>query len=139
ELCRLAAELGRREMWRRLGFASEAHCCRERLGIGRSSLEEKQVLAARASRLPEVEAAAVNGIIAVTAALLLTRMATKKAATAWVEQARQRALKHLRQEVDFVRRALCKVPGHEDEPPRADVIAASLALNGELASGRAAP
>src|SRR5690606_2503912 len=38
ELGRLAMKLRRHEVWRRLGFASEAHYCRERLGLGRSSL-----------------------------------------------------------------------------------------------------
>src|SRR5690606_38113873 len=32
---------------------------------------------------------------------------------------------------------LCKVPGHEGRPPSAGVMAASLALQGALASGRA--
>src|SRR5690606_41153080 len=32
---------------------------------------------------------------------------------------------------------LCKVPGHEGRPPSAEVMAASLALQGALASGRA--
>src|SRR5690606_5594998 len=40
ELGRLAMKLRRHEVWRRLGFASEAHYCRERLGLGRSSLVE---------------------------------------------------------------------------------------------------
>src|SRR5690606_22104124 len=31
---------------------------------------------------------------------------------------------------------LCKVPGHEGRPPSAEVMAASLALQGALASGR---
>src|SRR5690606_28650142 len=97
----------------------------------------KRVLAARLSRLPRLGAAAVRGTIGVSAALLLTRVATEKTAAAWVERARQRTLKHLREEVTFVERVLCKVPGHEGRPPSAEVMAASLALQGALASGRA--
>src|SRR5690606_21542580 len=126
ELGRLAMKVRRHEVWRRLGFASEAHYCRERLGLGCSSLEEKRVLGARLSRLPRRGAAAARGTIGVSAALLLTRVATEKTAVVWGERARQRTLKHLREEVTFVERVLCKVPGHEGRPPSAEVMAASL-------------
>src|SRR5690606_3074583 len=104
ELGALAEELRRHEVWRRLGFASEAHYARERLGLGRTALEDKRLMAKRLARLPLVLKAVRRGLVSVTAALLITRVATAKTVAAWVERARQRTLKHLREEVAFVER-----------------------------------
>lgn len=137
ELGALAEELRRHEVWRRLGFASEAHYARERLGLGRTALEDKRLMAKRLARLPLVLKAVRRGLVSVTAALLITRVATAKTVAAWVERARQRTLKHLREEVAFVERVLARVPAHAGWPPNPETMQASLALEGEVSSGRA--
>jgi hypothetical protein len=88
------------EVWRRLGFATEAQYARERLGVSVSSLKAKRVLASRAAKVPELAAALSSGRIGYEAAYLLSRVVTTKTAREWIARAEQRTVKHLREEVD---------------------------------------
>jgi hypothetical protein len=88
------------EVWRRLGFATEAQYARERLGVSLSSLKAKRILAARAGRVPELATALSSGRVGYEAAYLLSRLVTPRTADAWIRHAERRTVKHLREEVE---------------------------------------
>jgi hypothetical protein len=102
------------DLWRRLGFASEAQYARERVGVSLSSIKAKRLLAARAGRLPELATALSSGRIGYEAAYLLSRVVTPKTAAAWVSLAERRTIKHLREEVEAAE--LMLRVGREREP-----------------------
>ncbi len=87
-------------LWLRLGFTSEAHYVRERIGLSLSSLKAKRALAVRAVDMPAIAAALSGGIIGYEAAYLVSRVATPVTVEAWVARARERTVKHLREEVE---------------------------------------
>jgi hypothetical protein len=99
-----------------LGYATESQYARERLGISRSSLVARRALAARLEALPVVTEALGSAQIAVEAALQLVRIATPRTERAWVERARQRTVKHLREEVAAALVAV-RLSGEADCPP----------------------
>lgn len=132
----LAQELHRHEVWLRLGFASEEHHARERLGLCMSSLKQKRLLAQRLQHQPEVRRAVLQGLVPFRAAVLITRVATPKNANQWVERARQRTIKNLAEEVAFVERVLARHPRHPAPPPSPKTMRASLAVEGHIKSGR---
>jgi hypothetical protein len=97
----IVAECARKaEVWRRLGFASEAQYARERVGVSLSSLKAKRILAARAGRVPELATALSSGRVGYESAYLLSRVVTPKTASEWIRRAECRTVKHLRQEVE---------------------------------------
>jgi hypothetical protein len=102
--------------WRRLGYATESQYARERLGISRSSLVARRALAARLEGLPAVTKALGSAQIGVEAALQLVRIATPCTEHAWLERARQRTVKHLREEVAAALTAV-RLSGEADCPP----------------------
>jgi hypothetical protein len=113
EIRRLCAELSERdlalgivaggarkaEVWRRLGFATEAQYARERVGVSLSSLKAKRILAGRAARVPDLATALSSGRIGYEAAYLLSRVVTPRTVEEWIHRAEQRTVKHLREEV----------------------------------------
>ena len=99
ELSRGLLEFHRADGWRQLGFATEGQYARERLGISRSSLVARRALALHLEALPLVAQALGAGQLGVEAALQLVRVATPTSERAWVERARERTIKHLREEV----------------------------------------
>jgi hypothetical protein len=130
EVRRLAASLARQELtlsrllwrfhradgWRRLGYATETQYARERLGLSRSSLLARRSLALRLQALPHIASALGRASIGVEAALQLVRIATPATELAWLERARQRTVKHLREEVCAALSAV-RVSGEADCPP----------------------
>jgi hypothetical protein len=102
--------------WRRLGYATEAQYARERLGISRSSLVARRSLAARLEALPAVSEALGSAQIGVEAALQLVRIATPRTERVWLDRARQRTVKHLREEVGAALTAV-RLSGEADCPP----------------------
>ena len=62
--------------WQTLGFATEAHYARERLGMSRASLRSKLSLARRTQGLRHLIDALQQGQIGFEAAQLVTRIAT---------------------------------------------------------------
>jgi len=129
----LASELGGRDLflgqlarrsfesdaWRRLGYATFEHYARERIGLSASSVEAKIALARAVAQLPEVEDALVSGHIGACAAGLVARVAGPTTAKAWVERAKVRTVKHLREEVEAVE-LLARAEGRDVwrfEPP----------------------
>jgi hypothetical protein len=139
ELSRLLLQLHRADGWRRLGYATEAQYARERLGLSQSSLLARRQLALRLERLPVVRAALGAGQIGVEAAIQLVRVATTATEAAWVARARQRTIKHLREEVAAAQTAV-RWSGEGDCPPPVDAeLAAFQRLESVVVSGRFDP
>jgi hypothetical protein len=116
ELRRVSAELARRDLllgeaaeafwhgdgWRRLGYATESQYARERLGMSLSSVKAKRALARRSKPLSGLREAVMTRKVGFEAARLVSVVATPATAEAWVGRARERTVKHLREEVDAV-------------------------------------
>lgn len=119
ELARLLLEFHRADGWRRLGYATEAQYARERLGMSRSSVLARRALALRLESLPSIGAALGRAEIGVEPALQLVRIATPRTELAWLERARRRTVKHLRQEVAAALVAV-RISGEPDCPPPKD-------------------
>ena len=136
DVSRLLLMFHRADGWRRLGYATEAQYARERLGASRSSIVARRILALRLERLPGITAALGQGLIGVEAALQIVRVATINTEAAWIERARRRTIKHLREEVAA---ALTAVRWSDDVdcwPPVDAEMMAFQALEQAVVSGR---
>jgi hypothetical protein len=100
-LASLAERMHELEGWRRLGFASENQYARERLSISASSLRAKRALVRQLRPLPHVRRALGQGQIGFDAAGQLAQVATGQTEQQWVERARRRTAKHLREEIEL--------------------------------------
>jgi len=121
--------------WQALGFASEAHYARERLGMSRASLRSKLSLARRSQGLDHVADALQQGRIGFEAAQLIARIATADTERAWVDRATRRTFKHLREEVQAVEMA-ARFAGQTDRsPPSEEHIQQMQALERAILSG----
>ena len=123
--------------WQALGFTTEAHYARERLGMSRASLRSKVSLARRSQGLDHVADALQQGHIGFEAAQLLTRIATSTTERAWLTRATHRTFKHLREEVQAIEMATRFLGETDTSPPTEaqlqQVEAAERAiLSGEL-------
>jgi hypothetical protein len=137
ELAQVALRFHRADGWRRLGYATETQYARERLGMSQSSWLAKRALALRLEKLPRVAAALGADQLGVEAAVQLVRVATPTTEAAWVERARQRTIKHLREEVAAALIAL-RVSGEADcPPPQGPELDAFHELERAVVSGRA--
>lgn len=136
EVSRLVLRFHRAGGWRRLGYATETQYARERLGASVSSLRARRALALRLEALPQVAAALGSGQIGVEAALQVARVATARSQAAWVERARQRTVKHLKEEVAAALVAI-RHSGERNCPPPADgALVAYHELERAVVSGR---
>ncbi len=86
--------------WRRLGYANGAQYSRERLGVSLSSVKAKRRLVKRLADLGFLDAALARGELGYEAARLVAEVATRATVEAWVTRAKERTLKHLREEID---------------------------------------
>ena len=121
--------------WQSLGFATEAHYARERLGMSRASLRSKVSLARRSEGLDHVTDALQQGQIGFEAAQLIARIATPDTERAWLDRATRRTFKHLREEVQAVE-MLTRFAGQTDRsPPSEDHIQQMQALERAILSG----
>jgi hypothetical protein len=137
ELSQLLLQFHRSDGWRRLGYATEAQYARERLGISRSSMRSRRVLALRLEKLPHVAAALGSGQIGVEAALQVVRVATVSTQAAWVERAQRRTIKYLREEVVAALIAI-RMSGEANCPPPYDAdMTAFHELERAVVTGRA--
>jgi hypothetical protein len=121
--------------WQALGFASEAHYARERLGMSRASLRSKVSLARRSQGLAHVIDALQQGRIGFEAAQLLTRIATPTTERAWVNRATRRTFKHLREEVQAIEMATRFTGQTDRSPPSEEHIQQMQALERSILSG----
>ena len=121
--------------WQALGFATEAHYARERLGMSRASLRSKVSLARRSQGLDHVIDALQQGRIGFEAAQLLTRIATPNTERAWLTRATRRTFKHLREEVQAVEMS-ARFAGQTDRsPPSEEHIQQMQSLERAILSG----
>jgi hypothetical protein len=133
-----AAERARRvELWRRLGFASEPHYVRERLGIAISSLKQRRTMAVRSASLPEVATALESGEIGYEAACLISRIATPATVHEWLTRARERTFKHLREEVQAAELFVRFGRGRDQLPPTEATMSEVEGFERKVASGEA--
>jgi hypothetical protein len=136
EVASLALRFHRAGGWRTLGYATETEYARESLGMSRSSLLARRTLALRLEKLPGIAAALGAAQIGVEAALQLVRIATPKTEAAWIERARRRTIKHLREEVAAALTAV-RMAGESDCPPPEETEMAEFqALEQAVVSGR---
>ena len=136
ELSRLLGRFHRADGWRRLGYATETQYARERLGLSRSSLLARRSLALRLEALRLVASALGRAEVGVEAALQLVRIATPQTELAWLERARQRTVKHLREEVSAALSAV-RLSGESDcPPPRDEELERFQELERAVLSGR---
>ena len=123
--------------WRRLGFASEAQYARERLGVSVSSLRAKRALARRLRTLPVVRAALEAGAISFDAAQQIARVATEQTEPLWVERAKCRTAKHLREEVELAEMVARRAGQGGCLPPSEEQMNAYFGVERAIASGQA--
>ena len=136
ELSERSLRFHRGDGWRRLGYATESQYARERLGMSRSSLLARRGLALRLEKLPVVAAALRDGLIGVEVALQVVRVATPETEAAWLEHARRRTVKHLREEVSAALVAV-RISGHvECGPPAERAMDAFHELERAVVSGK---
>ena len=86
--------------WRRLGYATASQYARERLGASLSSVKAKRCLVKRLAELRFLAEAVDRGELGYEAARLVAQVATGATVEAWVTRARERTLRHLRDELD---------------------------------------
>ncbi|MGB7476113.1 MAG: HNH endonuclease, partial [Polyangiales bacterium] len=103
--------------WQTLGFTTEAHYARERLGMSRASLRSKLSLARRSQALHQVADALQQGQIGFEAAQLIARIATPTTERAWLTRATRRTFKHLREEVQAIEMATRYLGQTDTTPP----------------------
>lgn len=121
--------------WQSLGFVSEAHYARDRLGLSRASLRSKISLARRSRGLDHIVDALQQGHIGFEAAQLIARIATPHTEQAWVHRATRRTFKHLREEVQAVEMAT-RLGGQTDRsPPSEEHINHMQSLERAILSG----
>jgi hypothetical protein len=123
--------------WQRLGYATETQYARERLGLSPSSMLARRSLARRLEKLPSVSMALGAGHIGIEAALQVVRVATPRTQAAWVQRARQRTLKHLREEVGAALVAVRFSKESHCLPPTDGDLAAFQELERAVVSGDA--
>jgi hypothetical protein len=131
----LAESARKAEIWRRLGFASEAQYARERVGVSLSSLKAKRVLATRAGRVPELASALTSGEIGYEAAYLLSRVATRATVAEWIRLANRRTVKHLKEEVEAAELMIRMGRGREQTPLDERSLDALFELERAIVSG----
>jgi len=121
QLGNVLAVLGQNKAWRNLQFAGVGHYGVERLGMCRTTAEDRARLARALGRLPLVRRAYKDGRIGAEAALLLCRLleripAQRHVERAWSERAAHVTIKRLRDEVRIaLRRHMVGSRAHELE------------------------
>ena len=134
-LAKVLADMAERGAWPRLRFAGVGHYAEERLGVSRTSAEDR-VRAVRSLRqFPHLRAACEAGRIGFEASLLIVRILGRGPVPAdleraWVARAEEATVKRLRDEV----RALARTRSE-----RAAELAASAQAAGQSSSAHPAP
>src|SRR5690606_27758655 len=95
----------------------------------------RRALAGRLEKLPRVAEALGAAQIGVEAASQLARIATPNTEAAWVERARRRTIKHLREEVSAALTAVRHAGESDCPPPEEDEIAAYQDLERAVVGG----
>ena len=136
ELRGVAAELASRDLafgsaleaffaadgWRRLGYSTAAHYARERLGLSLSSIKDRRQLARRIRKLPALGRAIQERVIGYEAARLVASVATPVTINEWLTRARERTVRHLREEIDAAELAARHTDKSVVLPPGDDLL-----------------
>ena len=125
--------------WAILGYVSETQYARERLGMSRAEMYRQARLARDCQRLSAIRDAVRAGTLGSSHAGLLVRVATPQTEQAWLERAKRRTVKHLKEEVDAVERVRRYVTDSDDTlaPPTEAEMALIHAVDREVLTGRA--
>jgi hypothetical protein len=138
-LARLLDDVARSGIWRVLGFKDVASWARERLGMSRSSLEHRATLVRRLDASPALARAVEAGDVGYESALLVSRVVERgteaAVAEAWVDRAKRRTFKHLREEVRAVELARAYDPEVSPAPPSEEDLEAVAAFERKVQSG----
>jgi hypothetical protein len=133
----LADKLHQVEGWRRLGFSTETQYGRERLGMCASSLRAKRALARRLRTLPRVREALEQGAIGLDAAVQIGKVATERTEKLWLERAKRRTAKHLREEVELGELVMRRTGQRGCLPPTEEQMRQYFEVERAITSGRA--
>jgi hypothetical protein len=87
-------------LWRDMGFASFAHYCTERLGMGKSTVGQRAWLARRFETLPSLRTALREGRLSYEQARLLARLPDDETAAARIPRAEELTCAALRRELE---------------------------------------
>ena len=89
--------------WKLLKYGSQEQYARERIGMSLSALRQRIRLADWVDEMPELGQAIETGELGFEAAMLVGRIANPDTVVAWIDRAKERTLKHLREEVEAVK------------------------------------
>lgn len=87
-------------VWRTAVFASWMHYCEERLGMGRSTIDQRIALERRMQRLPALREALRTGVLSYEQARQVSRVADEGSLAGWVERAKAMTSIALQRAVD---------------------------------------
>jgi hypothetical protein len=121
--------------WKTLGYPSVDRYARDRVGCSARSLRNRCALARDVERLPELGVALDSGAIGYETARLVARVATPETIEAWIDRAKRRTWKHLREEVDAVELSMRLGDEGPFLPPGEEELAAMAALERAALSG----
>jgi hypothetical protein len=133
----LADKLHQAEGWRRLGFSTETQYARERLGMCASSLRAKRALARQLRTLPRVREALEQGAIGFDAAVQIGKVATERTEKLWLDRAKRRTAKHLREEVELCELVMRRIGRRGCLPPTEEQMRQYFEVERAITSGRA--
>ncbi|MGF1464963.1 MAG: HNH endonuclease [Sandaracinaceae bacterium] len=123
--------------WQRLGYASEQQWFDERLGMARATARRRVTLARRCEWLDGLWDAVVGAVVGYEKASLISRVANPDTLPAWIERARRRTYKHLREDVRAAE-LLAQIDGkapQRAEPPTRQELEAVFAFERGVLSG----
>mgnify|MGYP007032564569 FL=1 len=89
--------------WKLLKYGSQEQYARERIGMSLSALRQRIRFADWVDEMPELGEAIEAGELGFEAAMLVGRIANPDTVAAWIDRAKERTLKHLREEVEAVK------------------------------------
>src|SRR5207248_65093 len=102
-------------------------------------IEHRMTLARRVARYPAIARAVDEGVIGYESALLVSRVVGRSASdellAAWLERARKRTVKHLREEIEGVLLAVHLASGTSRFPPSDEDLEAVFEYTRKIQSG----
>ena len=134
---KLAERFWRSDGWRRLGYATESQYARERLGASLSTVKAKRALARRIEQLPRLAQAVERHELGFEAARVVARVATAHTVEEWVGRARERTVRHLRDEADAAEMVSRLTEQSAIVPPNESLMAELEGIESAIASGAA--
>jgi hypothetical protein len=136
-LGRLLAEMAERGAWSRLRFAGVGHYAEQRLGLSRSSAEDRARAARSLRRFPMLRAAYERGRIGLEATLLVLRVLgdgpiDQPTESAWLARAEEATVKRLRDEARALKRSAFLGRGRRPDPSAPAAASGPAAVSGPV-------